>query len=51
VLLQRLGLTRARVSTLLQQLLEQGLAVSAVERSDGPGRPRTIYRPALRGAA
>jgi energy-coupling factor transporter ATP-binding protein EcfA2 len=51
VLLQRLGLKRARVSTLLQQLLEEGLVVSAVERSDGPGRPRTIYRPALRGAA
>jgi len=50
VLLARLGLTRARVSTLLQQLLEDGLVVSTVERSDGPGRPRTIYRPALRGA-
>jgi energy-coupling factor transporter ATP-binding protein EcfA2 len=51
VLLQRLGLTRARVSTLLQQLLEDGLVESTVERSDGPGRPRKIYRPALRGAA
>ena len=45
-LLERLGLTRARVSTLLQQLLQTGLVESAVERSDGPGRPRTIYRPA-----
>ncbi len=50
VLLERLGLKRARVSTLLQQLHDAGLVESAVERSDGPGRPRTIYRPALRGA-
>jgi energy-coupling factor transporter ATP-binding protein EcfA2 len=51
VLLERLGLTRARVSTLLQQLLEAKLVESAVERSERPGRPRTVYRPALRGAA
>ncbi|MGH2902417.1 MAG: AAA family ATPase [Solirubrobacteraceae bacterium] len=51
VLLERLGLTRARVSTLLQQLLETGLVESSVERSDGPGRPRTIYRPTLRTTA
>jgi energy-coupling factor transporter ATP-binding protein EcfA2 len=50
VLLERLGLKRARVSTLLQQLHDAGLVESGVERSDGPGRPRTIYRPALRGA-
>jgi energy-coupling factor transporter ATP-binding protein EcfA2 len=50
VLLDRLGLTRARVSALLQQLLDAGLVESAVERSDRPGRPRTVYRPALRGA-
>jgi hypothetical protein len=49
VLLERLGLKRARVSTLLQQLHDAGLVESGVERSDGPGRPRTIYRPALRG--
>ncbi len=48
-LLDRLGLTRARVSTLLQQLLEADLVESTVERSDRPGRPRTVYRPALRG--
>jgi DNA-binding MarR family transcriptional regulator len=48
-LLDRLGLTRARVSTLLQQLLAADLVESTVERSDGPGRPRTVYRPALRG--
>jgi energy-coupling factor transporter ATP-binding protein EcfA2 len=50
VLLKRLGLTRARVSTLLQQLHVEGLVQATAERSDGPGRPRTIYRPALRGA-
>lgn len=50
VLLSRLGLTRARVSTLLQQLHEAGLVESSAERSDGPGRPRRIYRPSLRGA-
>lgn len=48
-LLDRLGLTRARVSTLLQQLLEANLVELTVERSDRPGRPRTVYRPALRG--
>jgi len=46
-LLDRLGLKRARVNTLLQQLHDAGLVNSAVERSDGPGRPRTIYRPTL----
>jgi energy-coupling factor transporter ATP-binding protein EcfA2 len=50
VLLKRLGLTRARVSTLLQQLGEEGLVQGAAERSEGPGRPRMIYRPVLRGA-
>lgn len=50
-LLDRLGLTRARVSTLLQQLLEADLVESTVERSDRPGRPRTVYRPALRSRA
>lgn len=48
VLLERLGLKRARVNTLLGQLHEAGLVESAVERSAGPGRPRTIYRPAFR---
>ena len=48
VLLQRVGLTRARVSTILQQLLQAGLVESAIQRSDGPGRPRVIYLPALR---
>jgi hypothetical protein len=51
VLLKRLGLKRARVNTLLQQLHDAGLVEASVERSDGPGRPRTIYRPAMRTAA
>lgn len=51
VLLERLGLKRARVNALLQELHDAGLVESAIERSDGPGRPRTIYRPALRTAA
>lgn len=46
-LLDRLGLTRARVNTLLGQLRDAGLVDTSVERSDGPGRPRTVYRPAL----
>jgi DNA-binding MarR family transcriptional regulator len=50
-LLDRLGLTRARVSTLLQELLAANLVESTAERSDRPGRPRTVYRPALRGEA
>lgn len=51
ILLERLGLKRARVNTLLQQLQDAGLVDAAVERSDGPGRPRTIYRPILRSVA
>lgn len=49
VLLDRLGLTRARVSTLMKQLLKADLVESAVAKSEGPGRPRTVYRPALGG--
>lgn len=44
---QTLGLTRGRLTTLLRELLEHRLVVAATERSDGPGRPRTVYRPAL----
>jgi energy-coupling factor transporter ATP-binding protein EcfA2 len=51
ILLDRLALTRSRVSTLFQELLEAKLVEPAVTRSEGPGRPRKIYRPALRGAA
>lgn len=46
-LLERLGLKRARVNTLLQELQEKGLVEAATERSEGPGRPRTVYRPAM----
>lgn len=51
VLLKRMGLTRARVTTLLHQLQEAGLVAAAVERSSGPGRPRSFYHPVLRAAA
>ena len=46
-LLDRLGLTRARVTTLLGQLQDAGLVESSAQRTDRPGRPRTIYRPKL----
>jgi energy-coupling factor transporter ATP-binding protein EcfA2 len=44
---ERLGLTRGRINVLLQDLQEKGLVETDVERSAGPGRPRTIYRPVL----
>jgi hypothetical protein len=44
---QSLGVTRARLNQLFRQLLEQDLVKTEIESSDGPGRPRTIYRPAL----
>jgi predicted transcriptional regulator len=50
VLQHRLGLSRARITKLLRDLLDQGLVETGVERPDGPGRPRTIYRPAAGGA-
>ena len=40
-----LGLSRARITQLLRELLERGLVSAATERADGPGRPRTVYRP------
>ena len=42
-----LGLTRARLTHLLRELHEKGLVEAQSERPSGPGRPRTIYRPAL----
>jgi len=45
---QTLGLTRARLTALLRDLLEHGLVFAETQRADKPGRPRTIYRPALR---
>jgi energy-coupling factor transporter ATP-binding protein EcfA2 len=47
VLLDRLGLTRGRVTALLRELLEAGLVEAGPDRPTGPGRPKTIYRPAL----
>jgi RecA/RadA recombinase len=43
-----LGLTRARLTQLFHVLQDNGLVVGEAERSSGPGRPRTIYRPKLR---
>jgi predicted ArsR family transcriptional regulator len=46
--LQRtLGVTRARLSQLLNELAAFGLVTAENERSEGPGRPRVIYRPDL----
>jgi predicted transcriptional regulator len=47
VLQERLGLTRNRITTLLRRLLEDGLVEAGADRSTGPGRPKTIYRPRL----
>lgn len=44
---QSLGITRARLTSLLRTLLNHGLVVAGVEKPDGVGRPRTIYRPQL----
>jgi energy-coupling factor transporter ATP-binding protein EcfA2 len=41
-----LGLTRARLTQLFRDLLRNGLVVAETERTSGPGRPRTVYRPA-----
>ena len=43
----RLGLSRARITTLLRQLLEAGLVSNGTDRTDAPGRPKTMYRPRL----
>lgn len=46
--LQRsLGVSRARLTTLLRELLDNELVITDTERPDGPGRPRTVYRPAV----
>lgn len=42
-----LGVSRARLSQLLGSLYEKDLVVQEVEGASGPGRPRTVYRPAL----
>jgi DNA-binding transcriptional ArsR family regulator len=47
-LLATLGVTRARLMQILRDLREHRLVTVESERPDGPGRPRVIYRPALR---
>ncbi|MDQ3587173.1 MAG: hypothetical protein M3375_02315 [Actinomycetota bacterium] len=42
-----LGVTRSRLTQLFRELLNAKLVVAETERTGGPGRPRTIYRPAL----
>lgn len=47
-LLQKtLGVSRARLNQLFRQLLDRGLVAADTERAEGPGRPRTVYRPVL----
>ncbi len=43
-----LGLSRGRLTKLLRDLLDQELVVAGIEKNEGVGRPRTIYRPNLR---
>lgn len=43
-----LGVTRSRLTQMLRQLLASELVTTETERADGPGRPRVVYRPALR---
>jgi energy-coupling factor transporter ATP-binding protein EcfA2 len=43
-----LGVSRARLTQMFRQLQNADLVVAGVARPDGPGRPRTVYRPALR---
>ena len=47
VLQHRLGLSRARLTQLLRELLDHELVETGVERPEGPGRPKTIYHPAI----
>jgi energy-coupling factor transporter ATP-binding protein EcfA2 len=44
---ESLGVTRARLTQLFNQLKDDGLVVSEPLRGDGPGRPRTVFRPDL----
>jgi biotin operon repressor len=44
---ESMGVTRARLTQLFNQLKDDGLVVSESVRGDGPGRPRTVYRPDL----
>jgi hypothetical protein len=47
VLQKTLGVSRARLNQVFRQLLERGLVAADTERAEGPGRPRTVYRPVL----
>lgn len=42
-----LGVTRARLTQIFRQLQDSALVIAEAERPSGPGRPRTVYRPAL----
>jgi energy-coupling factor transporter ATP-binding protein EcfA2 len=42
-----LGLSRGRLTDYLRTLLSEQLVVAEPQPSDKPGRPRTVYRPAL----
>jgi energy-coupling factor transporter ATP-binding protein EcfA2 len=42
-----LGVSRARLTQTFHQLEAEGLVTSEAGRPTGPGRPRTVYRPAL----
>lgn len=42
-----LGVSRARLTQIFRQLHGEGLVIAEAERPSGPGRPRTVYRPAL----
>jgi hypothetical protein len=42
-----LGVTRARLTQIFRQLQAAGLVTAESERPSGPGRPRTVYRPAV----
>jgi energy-coupling factor transporter ATP-binding protein EcfA2 len=42
-----LGVSRARLTQMFRQLQDEGLVLAGAARPEGPGRPRTVYRPAL----
>lgn len=47
-LLKRCGYSRAYVARALAELEDDGLVISFPAASDGPGRPRKLYEPALK---
>jgi DNA-binding MarR family transcriptional regulator/energy-coupling factor transporter ATP-binding protein EcfA2 len=48
---ERLGLTRSRITRILRELLDEGLVETGIDKAEGPGRPKTIYRPSPKGLA